>query len=429
MGANDTIYIILLVLCILLSAFFSSSETAFSSLQRIRVEQHLGNGVRGISRVAALMQRPDRLLSIILLGTNLAMSAASALATAIAISIWGERGVLFSTIILTIVLLLFAETTPKTIANRHAERMSISFARPIQVLSWIFMPFVYVLSWIASGITRMVGGTPVPRSIVSEEEIRTMISVGHKEGTVEDTEARMLHKVFNLGDRPVLEIMVPRTEVVWVESGTSLIDFLKIYSESPLSRFPVFEENRDNVIGILSVKDVMMALARDTMNDKSTVNELLRPAYFTPESKRSNELFNEMRDNNYRMAVIIDEYGGTAGVVSLSGLLEEIVGVVGDELAEAEKEFEAIDEYTFQIDGGMNIEEANEEIGLDLPESEDYETVAGFILAHLGHIPKTGERLRHRGMVLTVTEMRGLKIEKVVLAKRTIRKEDAASSG
>jgi putative hemolysin len=293
------------------------------------------------------------------------------------------------------------------------------------MISWLFTPFVIALSWLASGFTRIAGGTPVPRSIISDEEIRTMISVGHKEGTVEETEARLLHKVFDFGDRPVREVMVPRTEVVWVESGVKLNDFLKIYAEDPLSRFPVYEENTDNVIGILSIKDVMMAEAKNGITEESTVNDLIRPAYFTPESKRTSELFNEMRDNNYRMAVVVDEYGGTAGVVSLSGLVEEIVGVVGDEYAEAEKEFEAIDEYTFQIDGGMNIEEANEEMELELPESEDYETVAGFILSLLGRIPRTGERLRYKGMNLTITEMRGLKIEKVVLAKRKIRREDA----
>ncbi|MFC1901189.1 CNNM domain-containing protein, partial [Chloroflexota bacterium] len=276
MGGNETLYLVLLALCVLLTAFFTSSETAFFSLQRIRVEQQVGDGVKGAARVAALVRRPDRLLSIILLGTNLAMSGASALATALAISVWGERGVLFATILLTIVLLIFAETTPKTIANRHAERMSLSFARPIEILSWIFTPVVYLLSWIASAITKLVGGTPVPRSIVSDEEIRTMISVGHKEGTVEETEAKMLHKVFDFGDRPVREVMVPRTEVVWLESGITLSDFLQIYAESPLSRFPVFEENTDNVIGILSVKDVIMAQAKDTASDESTINDLLR---------------------------------------------------------------------------------------------------------------------------------------------------------
>jgi len=426
MAGNETLYLILLVICVLLTAFFTSSETAFFSLQRVRVEQLVSTRVSGAARVSRLIGRPDRLLSIILLGTNLVMTAASALATALAVSVWGEKGILIATVLLTIVILVLAETTPKTIANRHAERLSLLFARPIEWLSWVFTPIVFLLSWIASGFTKLVGGTPVPRSLVSEEEIRTMISVGHKNGTVEEDEAKLLHRVFEFGDRPVDEVMVPRTEVVWVEKGTRLTNFLKIYAESPLSRFPVYEENTDNVIGVLAVKDVLMAKARDAINEESTIDDLIRPAYFTPESKHINELFTEMRDKNYRMAVVVDEYGGTAGIVSIGGLVEEIVGVVGDEFTEVEKEFEVIDEYTFQVDGGMRIEEANEEMELELPESEEYETVAGFILSLLGRIPKTGERLRYKGMNIIITEMRGLKIEKILLAKQKTKKKDAA---
>jgi len=427
MDGNETLYFILLIVFLVLTAFFTSSETAFFSLQRVRVEQMVTNKVRGAEKVSRLIQRPDRLLSIILLGNNLAVTAASALATVLAISIWGESGIIYATIILTIVILVFVETTPKTVANRHPEKFSFMLARPIEILFWVFSPLVFILSWISSGVTRVVGGTPVPRSLVSDEEIRTMISVGHKDGTMEETEAKMLHKVFEFGDRPVREVMVPRTEVVWIEKGTALGDFLKIYAESPLSRFPVYEDNTDNVVGMLAVKDVLMAQAKETMTQEDMIDELIRPAYFTPESKYVDELFNEMRDRNYRVAVVIDEYGGTAGIVSISGLVEEIVGAVGDEFAEAEKEYEAIDEYTFQIDGGMNIEEANAEMELELPESEDYETVAGFVLSLLGRIPRTGERLRYKGMNLAITEMRGMKIEKIVLAKPKIKSEDAAS--
>ena len=256
----------------------------------------------------------------------------------------------------------------------------------------------------------------MPRSLVSEAEIRTMISVGHKEGTVEKEEAEMLRNVFDFGNRPVREAIVPRTEVVWVEKGTKLADFFNIYAESPLSRFPVYEENMDNVVGILSVKDVLMALAKGAVTNDSTIDGLIRPAYFTPEIKRISEVFAEMREKNYRMAVVVDEYGGTAGIVSLSRLVEEVVGPVGDEFAEAEKEYEAIDEHTFQVDGGMRIEEANEEMGLELPEG-DYETVAGFVLHLLGHIPRQGERLRYKGLKLVITRMRGMKIEEILLTK------------
>ena len=413
---NIELYLILFIVCLLLSAFFSSSETAFVSLQRIRVEHLVNTEVRGARRVAGMLQRPERLLSTILLGNNFVNVAAASLGTMLAVHFWEEQGVIIATIGVTILLLIFAETTPKTIATQHAERLSLAFARPIEALSWLLTPFVIVLSWIASGFSKLAGGTPVPRSLASEEEIRTMISVGHKEGTVEEDEAEMLHKVFEFGNRPVREAIVPRTEVVWVEKGTKLADFLNIYAQSPLSRFPVYEDNMDNVVGILSVKDVLMAVAKGTINNDSAIDDLIRPAYFAPETKRISELFSEMRDKNYRMTVVVDEFGGTAGIVSLSRLVEEIVGPVGDELAAAEKEYETIDEYTFQIDGGMRIEEANEELGLELPEGE-YETVAGFVLDLLGHIPKTGQRLKYKDLKLVITEMRGLKIEKIILTK------------
>ncbi|MFC1974449.1 hemolysin family protein [Chloroflexota bacterium] len=417
MYGHETLYLILLLICIVLSAFFCSSETAFTSLQRVKVEHMVSTKVKGAKRLAGMIERPEKLLSIVLLGTNLVNTAAAALATALAVSVWGQEwGILIATVGITIILLIFSETTPKTIAAQHAERLSLAFARPIQMMSWLFTPFVVVLSWIASGLTRMVGGTPVPRSLVSDEEIRTMISVGHKEGTVEEGEAKMLHKVFDFGDRPVREAMVPRPEVVSIEKGSKLADFLALYVETPLSRFPVYEENMDNIVGALSVKDVLMVLANGTMDKESIIDDLIRPAYFTPETKCIDELFAEMQDKNYRMAVVVDEYGGTAGVVSLSGLVEEIVGPVGDELAAAEKEYEAINEYTFQIDGGMRIEEANEEMELELPEG-DYETVAGLVLSLLGHIPRQGEQLMYKRLKLVVTKMRGRKIDEILLTK------------
>jgi putative hemolysin len=423
MSGVETLYIVFLFVCLLLSAFFSSSETAFVALQRIRMEHMVSTKVNGADRVAKMLQRPERLLSTILLGNNFANTAAAALATILAVSVWGqERGVLIATIGVTILLLIFCETTPKTIATRHAERLSLIFARPIEVISWLFTPFVVVLSWIASGLSKLLGGATVPRSLASAEEIRTMISVGHKEGTVEETEAEMLHKVFDFGNRPVREVMVPRPEVVCIEQGSKLADFLTLYAESPLSRFPVYQDNMDNVVGILSVKDVLMAQANGTINNQSTIDDLVRPAYFTPETKHINKLFAEMRDKNYRMCVVVDEFGGTAGIASLSRLVEEIVGPVGDELAAVEKDYEAINEYTFQIDGSMRIEEVNEEMELELPEG-DYETVAGFILDLLGRIPKRGEQLKYKDLKLVITKMRGVKIEEILLTK-----EEHASS-
>jgi len=417
MTSTETLYLALFIVCLLLSAFFSSSETAFTALQRVRVEHMVSTGVPGAKRIARMMRHPEKLLSTILTGNNLVNTAAAALGTVLAVSVWEEWGILIATIGVSIILLIFCESTPKIIAVHNAERLSLKLAKPVEAASRLFAPAVAALSAIASRFSKLAVGEPVARSLVSAEEIRTMISVGHKEGTVEEAEAEMLHKVFDFGDRPVREVTVPRTEVIWIEKGTKLTDFFNVYAESPLSRFPVFEESLDNVIGILSVKDVLMGLAKGTITSDSVIDDLIRPAYFAPETKRIGELFTEMQEQNYRMAVAVDEYGGTAGIVSLSRLVEEIIGPVGDELAEADRDYEAINEYTFHVDGSMRIEEANEEMGLALPEGEDYETVAGFILSLLGHIPKQGKQLRYKGLKMVITKMRGLKIEEVLIIK------------
>ncbi|MCK9525894.1 MAG: hemolysin family protein [Limnochordia bacterium] len=425
--SSETLYWILLTLCIIISAFFSSSETAFISLERYRLQHLVESGKKGAVLVAKMLERPERILSTILLGNNLVNTAAAAIGTVLAVSYWGEeRGVALSTIMVTVLLLIFAETTPKTFASRNAEKLVFIVARPIQVFSWIFYPVVALLSLIAGGITRIIGGDNARQLLASPEEIKAMITVGSREGSVEKGEAQLLHAVFEFGDNPVFEVMVPRTEIIAVGKGTTLNDFLKIYSEFPLSRFPVYEENLDNIIGILSIKDVLMAIAKDSSSLDNPVEEFMRPAYFTPETKKVSELFTEMKENNFRMCVVIDEYGGTAGIVSLSRLMEEIVGPVGDELAAAEKEYETINEYTFQIDGGMRIEEANEELGLNLPEG-DYETVAGFILSFLGKFPRQGQVLRYNGLKIVVTRMKGKKIEEILITQEAKQQNAAAS--
>jgi putative hemolysin len=417
MTGTEVLYVVLLVLCVVITAFFCSSETAFLSLQKVKLEHMVSTGARNAKKVAGMIEKPEKLLAVVLLGINLANTAAAALGTILAISLWGEAGILYATILITVIILIFAETTPKTFAAHHAERLATLYVRLLDVISWILTPFVWALSRIADGFSRIVGGAPESRSLASAEAIRNMISVGHKEGTVEADEAKLLHKVFEFGNRPVHEVMIPRPEVVAITEGSRLSDLLSLYAEKPMSRFPIYKDNMDNVVGILSVKDVMMALARGAADEESPIDELVRPPYFTPESKRTDELFAEMRDNNYRMAVVIDEYGGTAGIVSLSRLVEEIVGEVGDELAGVEKDYEIINEYTFQIDGSMRIDEANEEMDLGLPEDDEYETVAGFILSLLGHIPRIHEQLWYRGLKMVITEMRGLKIEQILLTK------------
>ena len=389
------------------------------ALQRFRLQHMVQTQVKGAESIAKLVSKPERMFSTILLGDNFVNIVAASLATVLAVEFFGqEYGIIVASLTLTVVLLIFGDVIPKTVAARHSERVSLIIARPIEFISWLFTPLVAVLSWIASGFVKLFGGgSTIRSSLFNEEEIRSMIDVGHKEGSVESDEAEMLHAVFDFRDRPVSEVIVPRPEVIAVEKGTLLSSFYEVYQKSPMSRFPVFEENMDNVIGILSIKDVLMAQARGEIQSGEAIDGLVRPAYFAPESKPIGDLFNEMRDKNFRMCIVIDEHGGTAGIVSLSRLMEEIVGPVGDELSKAEKDYEPINEYTFQVDGGMRVQDANEELALDLPEDESYETLAGFIMKRLGQIPKKGQMLRHNNLKLVVTAMRGRRIEEVLITK------------
>ncbi len=421
----DSLYLILFLICLILSAFFCSAETAFIGMQKLRLEHLLDMGHPNAKIVAKIIEKPERFLATVLIGINFFETALATLGTLIAISLWGENlGAAIATIVVTIITLVVAEFLPKSIGARYGEKIALAYARPIALISTIFYPLVYILNLMGLRFTKLFGEGAESRPTFSDEEFHTMISVGRREGTVEEEAAEMLHNVFEFRDRPVSDVMVPRTEVVFVEQGSKMSDFLDIYAQHPLSRFPVYKEKRDNVVGILAIKDVFMALASGTINNDDPIDELVRPAYFTPESKPLDELFAEMRDSNYHMAVVVDEFGGTAGIVTLNQLIEEVVGPIGDEMAAGEKEYEVINEHTFQIDGGMRIEEANEEMGLGLPEGE-YETVAGFVLHLLRRIPRQGQQLRYKDLKLVITEMQGLKIEKILAT----RESHAASSG
>jgi putative hemolysin len=411
--------IILFILCLLLAAFFCSAETSFVSVQKLRLQHLVRIGRPGAKSVAKILERPEKFLATVLLGINFFETAVATIGTLIAISLWQSNqnlATVLATIAITILTLIFAEFIPKSLATRYGEKLSLIYARPIEYISIIFYPFVYILSFIGIRFTRRIIEETGTRPTLSKEEFRTAIDVGEAEGVVEEEAAEMLHNVFEFGNRPVREVMVPRPEVISIEKSSKLSDFLQVYARSPLSRFPVFDENMDNIVGILSVKDILMAMAKDVIDNESTIDNLVRPAYFTPETKQISELFIEMKDNNYRMAIVIDEYGGTAGIVSLTRLVEEIVGPVGDEMALTEKEYEVIDEHTFQIDGSMRVDEANEEMGLGLPEG-DYETVAGFILHLLGRIPTQGEHVKYRGLKILITRMQGVKIQEILLTR------------
>lgn len=412
-------YVVLFLLCLLLSAFFSSSETAYISLQRVRLRHLVDSGVARADEVTEIMRQPERLISAVLVGNNFVNTTAAALGTIITYSMIDDKGlaVIISTAWVTMSLLLFGEVIPKTVATRIGERMALVYIRPLRAITWILSPITIVLTKLGAWVAHMVGGSAaVPRDLITENEVRAMISMGREHGAMEEGEADIMERVFLLGDRRVAEIMKPRNAVVGVEKGTKMKDFLTIYSEAPHSRFPVYDESMDNVAGILSIKDILMTQAQGILDMDDVVTGLARPAYFVPETKVVGDLFTEMQAQNIPAAIVVDEYGGVAGLVTMEQVLEELVGKLGDEFAVTHKNVEKIDRNTYQVSGEMRITQANEDLGLGLPEG-DYETLAGFVLSVMGHIPTEGEQFKHENLTITVTEMKEVKIEKVLITK------------
>ena len=411
------LYVFLFWLFLGFSAFFCSAETAFIGISKLRIQHLIQEGRPGAKVVARIMEQPEKFLATVLIGINFFETAAATLGTLVAVSLWGENlGAAIATIGVTIFTLVLVEFIPKSIATRYGEKIALAYARPIEFIATVFYPFVFILNHIGIRFTGRSGANTETRPTISEEEFRTAITVGHREGTMETETAEMLHNVFEFADRPVREVMASRMDVIFIEKGAKLSDFFELYAQHPMSRYPVFEERRDNVIGILTIFDVFHALAKGAINPDSVIDNLALPPHFIPETKPISELLTEMKDNDFQMAVVIDEFGGTAGIVSFNHLVEEIVGPVGEGLVGAEKDFEVIDERTFQIDGSMRIEDVNEEMGLGLPEG-DYETVAGFILHLLHRIPKQGEQIKYKDLKIVITKMTGVKIDEVLVTK------------
>lgn len=414
----DRMLIVLGFAFLALSAFFSSSEAAFLSLQRARIAHLVSTHVPGARRIAEMIERPERLLSTVLLANNLVNIAFTSLVTAIAVALLGRGvGVIVATAASTLLVLLVGEIVPKTVAVNHAERVAFLVAAPLRWTEVLLLPLAFVLQKLSRAISSLFGGASGMVHSITEAELRALIDIGEAEGTVAPVEAEMLENVFRFGDRQVREVMTPRTEIVSIEEGATLGEFLEVYAEHTHSRFPVHRETIDNIIGVLSTKDILKSLAAGGIDYNQPLTVEVREAYFVPETKRVAELFDEMRHTGHQMAIAIDEFGGVAGLVTLKRLTEEVVGPVGEEGVTPEEEFEAIDENTFEVEGGMSVQEVEEGLGIVLPKG-DFETIAGFVLYRLGHIPAEGEQFEHDNLKFEVTRMRDLKIETIRITRQ-----------
>ncbi len=421
------LYLVLVGIFLVLSGFFSSSEAAFLSVQRTRIAHLVSEGVPGAKRVADMIGNPERLLATILLGNNVVNTALAALVTVTFVAYAGEGNeevaLLAATVFSTTVLVILGEIIPKSVAVRKAEQVSFLYSYPLKWTEYLLWPFVILLQWISRGVNSLLGGSG-NQPVITEGEFRTLIDIGEAEGEFETAEAEMLENVFQFGDRQVREVMTPRTEMVAVRQGSTLREFLDTYSGFSHTRFPVYRESPDNVVGVISLKDVLRHISQKGLELEDVVTDAIRDAYFVPETKRISELFDELRTTGNQMALIIDEFGGVAGLVTLKRLLEVVVGPVGEEGESPEDEYKAIDEYTFHVEGGMDIEEVNQEIGIELPDGE-YETLAGFVLDVLGHIPDEGDQFEYGDLKFEILEMLDLKIEEISVTKPATASEEA----
>ena len=333
------------------SAFFSSAEAAFLSLQGSpRLHYLVSTGHPGARRISTMLDQPERLLSTILLGNNLMNILFATLMTVVILSFIDDEavGVIVATAVGTAVLLVFSEIIPKAFAVRYAERVAFVYARPLQAVELVLWPVVVLLQFISNMVlpSRNTEETEAPS--ITEGELRTLIDIGEAEGAFKPEEAELLENVFRFGDRQVREVMTPRMEMVLVEQGATLSEFLQIYGENRHTRFPVYAGETENITGIISIKDVLKTLSERRVRDDETATAVTRRTHFVTETKRVAELFEELRESGSQMAIVVDEFGGLAGLVTIKRLLEELAGPVGGEGEAPEEEYEAIDEFTFQ---------------------------------------------------------------------------------
>ena len=392
-------------------AFVNAIEIAVVASSAIRVKAAAEEGHRSAKALVRLKAEQERYFGVVVIMQNVSVFLASTAGTVVAVDVFGRWGFLFSLVAIPLISAEFGEYTPKVLAARTPERVAFAAAVPMEFVVRIMRPLISALAIIPNMFSK--GDA---RHTVTQAELRMLIDIGAEEGSVGEDEAEMLDRVFHFHDRRVNEIMVPRTEVVWLEQDETVGQFYEKFHGSPHSRFPVYADGVDNVVGIVNIKDVLRALAEHRLSDDAPIAPLIRPAMFIPETKLASALFWQLQDERQQMAIVVDEYGGVAGVVTIELLLEEMVGAVGDELGEQSEEYTALDEQSTRVDGGMSIYDVRQELEMTIPEGA-YETVAGFVLSQLGHIPREGETVAFAGYRITVSDVRGVKIESVVITK------------
>ncbi|OPX68095.1 MAG: hypothetical protein A4E37_01063 [Methanoregulaceae archaeon PtaB.Bin056] len=423
---EDFLLLLLFILCLVLSGFFSASEVALVSITRAKVRTLANEQRPGSDALVLLKEHPNRFLITILIGNNIVNVAAAAIATAVTISIFGDIGVGIATGVVVILLLFFGEIGPKMYATRNTERFALTVARPIYYLTLIFSPLIWAIERVTD---RRTGESGIAEPSVTEEEIREWIEVGKEEGAIEQEEREMLYSVLEFGDTTAREIMTPRVDVVLIDDQSTLEAALHIFNETGFSRIPVYHEHMDNIIGVLNVKDVFSSQIAGKKNIH--IRDLMYDPFFVPESKKIDDLLKELQLRKVQIAIVLDEYSSFVGIVTVEDILEELVGDILDEFDREEPEIQKIGEGVYLVDAKVWVEEINDELDISLPVSEAYESIGGLIIERLGRIPHPGESvyIQESHISLVVTQMLSRRIVKVKLIQHHVGEDGAEEPG
>lgn len=410
MDSSDVIQLIVLLILLLLSAFFSSAETALTTVNKIRIRSLAEDGNKHAKTLLTVTDNSGKMLSAILIGNNIVNLSAASLTTSLAYS-FGGSAVAVASGLLTVLILLFGEITPKTMATIHSEKMGLAYAPVINVFMKLMTPVIFIINGLSMGILLLLRVDPnAKNNTMTENELRTIVDVSHEDGVIESEEKEMIYNVFDLGDAKAKDVMVPRVHMTFADVNSSYAELIEIFREDKFTRLPVFEETTDNVIGTINMKDLLLFDNKNTFH----VRDILREAYFTYEYKNISELLVEMRQASFNIAIVLDEYGETAGLITLEDLLEEIVGEIRDEYDENEEDYiREIGEREYMIEGSMNLEDLNDRLGLDLS-SDDYDSLGGLIIEHLDRLPEAGDEITTaEGIRMVVEKLDKNRIEEV----------------
>ena len=403
--------IIVLFILLLLSAFFSSAETALTTVNKIKMRSLAEEGDKQAETVLKVTDNASRMLSAILIGNNIVNLSASALSTTIAYQLGGPY-VALATAIITVLILIFGEIVPKTAANIHAESMALKYAFPIRFIMIIVTPISIIINAMARVILFIMRIDPDAKTdVMTENELRTLVDVGHEDGVIEEEEKEMIYNVFDLGDAKAKDVMVPTVNVTFADVNSSYKELLEIFREDKYTRLPIYEETTDNVVGTINMKDLLLF----DNTKEFHIRDILREAHFTYEHKSISELLVEMRTSAFNIAIVLDEYGETAGLITLEDILEEIVGEIHDEYDENEEQevFQEINKFEFIIEGSMSLDDVNDRINTEL-DSEDYDSLGGYIIEHLDRLPdEKDEIITDEQIRMVVDKMDKNRIEKV----------------